>query len=147
MFKQLIFIGVLCVLGTFSLPPGHCRTDSDCPSPQICLSRRCGSCTTKAQSAAVNPATPICQGGTCVACATDADCSTAADDQAHTTYCVGNVCSVKSCANDNDCTSPLDPYCTNAGTCGGCPTTAFCQKKFRKTYRFCDSSTGDCFAT
>lgn len=111
----------------------QCRIDDHCPAPgpRVCnlATNTCtAGCNTSAQCA---PPAPLCLGGACVGCATQADCTTAAAPVCApaTNTCVAcNALGVPAAEADRQCAMKppmMSPVCVRTtGSCGVCdPTT------------------------
>jgi hypothetical protein len=135
---------------------GGCVTNGDCPaSDAICntASNSCGPCNGNYGSSATAPcpsqSTPLCAttgtlAGTCVACLTGADCTTAAAPACSTltstcTACDGDEGTGATAA----CPASTAPYCQAAGTCGKCTQDSDCATGTHAGPR-CDVTTGAC---
>lgn len=137
-----------------SFSPGRCDHDSDCPAGQVCDlnptpqgNGRCvsapsdgggdGPRTDSQACSACSGSTPVCVNGTCVECATSADC--VGNPTKPICDTTGHSCSA--CLTDDQCVAKLGP---NPGVCmahqdGRCATDA------ETIYVLNDSST--CVAT
>jgi hypothetical protein len=88
-----------------------CLSDSDCPSPGFCDSGFCQA-TCVSNQGCKDPALPLCQGGQCLGCLVDADCSKISPARCDDS----GTC--QRCLTDFDC--PESMACVLQGSALGC---------------------------
>lgn len=152
----------VCEAGPSGMRCADCRADSDCVPGNSCLNNHCVDCTDdedcdtgicgprktcdQCRTAADCdgfPGQPYCEGGQCLQCESDTDCTgdlprcgdegfcvlcaTDADCTAPTGTCRGGRCS--SCGSDSDCPSLALPNCISSG-CGPCDGDFDCEVEY-----------------